>query len=135
MWLITMWLVLAWNVEIQFAGRVFGIGNALEHKPQRDVAEKFAVGEKRRMLLRRGRGEWNRHTPSVGEKIHSENVAHRALGCSVATDQDYGNLRLAKARNHFAVELRLTLKRLEEYARDFLGYAESCKRENVAARP
>ena len=128
-------LYLAWDVEIKFTGRVFGIGDALEHEPQRDVAKKLAVGEKRMMPLRRGRSEWNRHAPSFGEKIHPENVAHRALGRRVAADQDYGNLRLAKARNHFAVELRLTLKRLEEYARDFLCYAESCKREEVAARP
>ncbi len=114
---------------------MFGIGDALEHEPQRDIAKKLAVGKKQRMLLRCGRGEWNRHTPSAEEKIHSENVAHRALGRSVAANQDYGNLRLAKARNHFAVELRIALKRLEEYARDFLSYAESGERKDVATRP
>ena len=76
---------------------MFGVGDALEHEPQRDIAKKLAVGKKRRRLFRGRRGEGNWNATTIGEKIHAKNVAHRALGRSVAANKDYGNLRLAKA--------------------------------------
>ena len=65
---------------------MFGVGDALEHEPKRDVAEKFAVGKKRRRLFRGRRGEGNWNAPTIGEKIHAKDVAHRALGRRVAAD-------------------------------------------------
>ena len=79
-------LYLAWDVEIKFTGRVFGIGDALEHEPERDIAEKFAVGDKRGISLRGGRGEEDWRTASVRKSVHAKDVAHRALGRRVAAD-------------------------------------------------
>ena len=76
---------------------MFGVGDALEHEPERDVAEKFAVGNERGISLCGGRGEEDWRTASVRKSVNAEDVALRALGRSVAANQDYGNLRLAKA--------------------------------------
>lgn len=58
---------------------MLGIGDALEHKPERDVAEKFAVGDERGIALRSGRGEEDWRTAAVRKSVNAEDVAHRAL--------------------------------------------------------
>ena len=65
---------------------MLGIGDALEHEPKRDVAEKFAVGDERGIALRGGRGEEDRRTAAVRKSVNAEDVAHRALGRRVAAD-------------------------------------------------
>ena len=65
---------------------MFGVGDALKHEPERDVAEKFAVGDERGIALRsRGREEYRRAAAS-GKRVNAEDVAHRALGRRVAAD-------------------------------------------------
>ena len=65
---------------------MFWIGDALEHEPKRNVAEKLAVGDERGIALRsRGREEYRR-TAASGKRVNAEDVAHRALGRRVAAD-------------------------------------------------
>ena len=58
---------------------MFGVGDALEHEPERDITEKFAVGDERGISLRGGRGEEDWRTAAVRKSVNAEDVAHRAL--------------------------------------------------------
>jgi len=107
------------EVEVELAGWVFGEGEALEHEPQRDVADEFAVGEERRTALRRGGGKIDAYALAGGKEVHAHQVADEALALGdFAAHEDDRNVRGVEAGDQVRRPVGASLKRDEEDARD-----------------